>query len=94
MARRNADRLAARIVQVQYGLMSSLDVKTGLPIGGQPDNEYVLRGMMWADNYWLFCDKRERLMCKVNDVIDELLDLAWSPSRNHCGGQVHINTWM
>ena len=26
----------------------------GLPCGGQHDNEYVLRGMMWADNFWLF----------------------------------------
>ena len=31
----------------------------GLPFGGQHDNEYVLRGMMWADNYWLFCDQRK-----------------------------------
>ena len=23
------------------------------------DNDYVLRGMMWADNFWLFCDNRE-----------------------------------
>ena len=23
----------------------------GLSFGGQHDNEYVLRGMMWADNY-------------------------------------------
>ena len=28
----------------------------GLPFGGRHDNEYVLRGMMLADNYWLFCD--------------------------------------
>ena len=25
------------------------------------DNEYVLRSMMWADNYWLFCHNRENL---------------------------------
>ena len=31
----------------------------GLSCGPENDNEYVLRGMMWADNYWLFCDKRE-----------------------------------
>ena len=24
----------------------------GLPFGGQHDDEHVLRGMMWADNYW------------------------------------------
>ena len=27
--------------------------------GGESDNEYVLRSMMWADNYWLFCHCRE-----------------------------------
>ena len=31
----------------------------GLSFGGKSDNEYVLRGMMWADNYWLFCHDRE-----------------------------------
>ena len=28
----------------------------GLSFGGQHDNEYTLRGMMWADSYWLFSD--------------------------------------
>ena len=51
----------------------------GLPFDGQHDNEYVLRGMMWADNYWLFCDNRERLVCMVNDTIEELLDLDMEP---------------
>ena len=56
---------------------------------GQHDNE-----MMWADNYWLFCDSREKLICMVNDFIEELFDLVWSPSRNHCGGQAHTNRRM
>ena len=43
------------------------------------DNEYVLRCMMWADNYWLFCDNKERLTCMVNDIIEELLDLDMEP---------------
>ena len=43
--------------------------------GGQHDNEYTLRGMMWADNFWLFIDNREKLICMVNDIIEELLDL-------------------
>ena len=30
-----------------------------LPFGEQRDNVYVLRGMMWADNYCLFFDNRE-----------------------------------
>ena len=47
----------------------------GLPFGGKNDNEYVLRCMMWADNYWLFFDNQERLVCMVNDTIAELLDL-------------------
>ena len=33
----------------------------GLLFGGQHDNEYVLRGMMWADNYRLFCDKKREI---------------------------------
>ena len=32
----------------------------------------VLRGMMWADNCWLFCDGKERLICIVNDIIEDL----------------------
>ena len=42
-------------------------------------NEYVLRGMMWADNYWLFCDNTERVVCMANDIIQELLDLDMEP---------------
>ena len=30
-----------------------------LPFGGQHDNDYVLRGMMWADNYGLFRENIE-----------------------------------
>ena len=50
-----------------------------LLFGGQHDNVYVLRGMMWADNDWLFCDNKERLRCIVNDIIEELLDLDMKP---------------
>ena len=42
----------------------------GVTFGGQHDNEYVLRGMMWADNCWLFFDNKERLVCMVNDIIE------------------------
>ena len=51
----------------------------GLPFCGENDNEYVLEGVMRADNYWLFCDHKERLVCMVNDVIEELLDLDLEP---------------
>ena len=51
----------------------------GSPFSGQHDNEHVLRGMMWADNDLLFCDNRERLVCMVNDIIEELLDLDMEP---------------
>ena len=37
----------------------------------------VLR--MWADTYWLFKDSMERLVCMVNDIIAELLDLDMEP---------------
>ena len=51
----------------------------GFSFGGQYDNEYTLRGMMWADNNWLFSDHREKLICMVNDIIEELLDLDMEP---------------
>ena len=35
----------------------------GLPFGGQRDNEYKLRGLVWADNEWLFSDSKEKLVC-------------------------------
>ena len=51
----------------------------GLLFGGQHDTDYVLRGMMWAGNYCFFCDDKERLVCMVNDFIEELLDLDVEP---------------
>ena len=51
----------------------------GLSFGGQQDNEYTLRGMMWADNYWLFSESREKLICMVHDIIEELLDQDMKP---------------
>ena len=45
----------------------------GLTFDRQHDNAHVLRGMMWAGNYWLFCDNKEKLVCVVNDIIEELL---------------------
>ena len=50
-----------------------------LSFGGQDDNEFSLRGMKWADNYWPFSDNREKLTCMVNDIIEELLDLDMEP---------------
>ena len=47
--------------------------------GGESDNEYVLRSMMWADNYWIFCHNREILIHAVNDIIEELLNLDMEP---------------
>ena len=43
-----------------------------LPFGGQHDNEHVLRGMLWTDNYLFFCDKKDRLECMVTDIIEEI----------------------
>ena len=35
--------------------------------------------MMWADNFWLFSDDKEKLTWMVNDIIDELMDLDMEP---------------
>ena len=51
----------------------------GISFGGQHDNENTFRGMMWADNYLLFSDSRDELVCMVNDIIEELLDLDMGP---------------
>ena len=51
----------------------------GLSFGGESDNEYVMRSMMWADNYRLFCHDRATLVNMVNDVLEELLDLDVEP---------------
>ena len=50
-----------------------------LSFGGKNDNEYVLRGMMWTESYWLFSDDKDRLVCMVNDTIQDLLDLDLEP---------------
>ena len=50
----------------------------GLSVGGEredSDNEHVVRSMMRADNYWLFCHKREILVHMANDIIEKLLNL-------------------
>ena len=58
----------------------------GFPFAGRNENEHVLRCVMWAENYWLFCDNKERLVCMVNDIIEALLDLDMgNPSRSCCG---------
>ena len=49
-----------------------------LPFGGEKDTEYVVRGMMWADNCWLLCDNKESGM-HGNDITEELLDLDMEP---------------
>ena len=54
----------------------------GLSFGEEHDSEYTLRGMMWADNYWMFSDNREKLICMVNDIIESLT----------FGGQARTNT--
>ena len=51
----------------------------GLAFGGEEHDEYLLSGMVWADNYWLFSDDKEKLVCMVNDIIEELLDLDMEP---------------
>ena len=50
--------------------------------------------MMWADNCWLFCDHDERLVCMVNDIINELLDLDMEPKTWNLGGQALTKTRM
>ena len=35
---------------------------------GTDDDECLLRGTMWVNNYWLFSDDKEKLMCMVNDI--------------------------
>ena len=61
-------------------LRKSGEPKAGrLSFGGQHGNEYTLRSMMWVDNYWMFSDNREKLICMVNDIVEELLDLDVEP---------------
>ena len=56
--------------------------KSGEPKAGDYASEgrtTTLRGMMWADNHWLFSDNREELICMVNDTIGKLLNLDMEP---------------
>ena len=41
----------------------------GIVIWRVSDNEYVLRSMMWADNYWLFCHNRHISVHMVKNII-------------------------
>ena len=43
--------------------------------GGKLDDECLFRGMRWADNYWQFSDDKEKVMCIVFCVVEELLEL-------------------
>ena len=40
-----------------------------LAFDGGNDCEFVLRGILWADNCWLFCDNEESLVAVVNNVV-------------------------
>ena len=66
-----------------WRLLCCGDASSGEPKAGdypsEHDNECTLRGMMWADNFWLFSDSREKLICMMNDIIEELLDLNMEP---------------
>ena len=53
--------------------------EAGVLFCGANDNEYALRAMMCVDNFWLFCDNKDRLVSMVNDIIEELLDLEMEP---------------
>ena len=50
-----------------------------MAFGGQHDHECTLRSMMWADKYWIFSDNRDKLICMVNDIIEDLLELDMEP---------------
>ena len=47
--------------------------------GKEGDGECFFSGMMWADNYWIFSDDKEKLTCMINDIIEEFLDLDLEP---------------
>ena len=51
----------------------------GWSFGGQHDIEHTFRGMMCANNNWILSDNREKLICMVNDIIEELQDLDLEP---------------
>ena len=42
-------------------------------------DEYFCRGMMWADNNWLFSDDSDMLAWMVNDILEELSGLDMEP---------------
>ena len=47
---------------------------------GRPGGDgYLFRGVTWADNYWLFCDDKEKLVRVVHGIQEELLDLYVEP---------------
>ena len=49
--------------------------------GGEGDDEYLLSGVMSADNYWLLSDDKEKLTWTVNDIIEDLLNLDMEPKQ-------------
>ena len=51
------------------------------------DGDWLLEEMIWADHYGNQATKEE-LVCKVNDIIEELpWTWTWSLSRSRCGGR-------
>ena len=42
-------------------------------------DEYLFRGMMWADDCWQVSDNKRSWVCMVNDISEELLGLDMEP---------------
>ena len=66
-------------------------LKLELSLGREHDSKYTLRRMMWADNYWIFGDNREKLIFMVN-IIEELLDLDMEAKTESQWLTIHTNT--
>ena len=54
--------------------------------GGENDNGYVFRGMMWADIYWLFCDKKRDEYAMSTTLSKSCWTRTWNRKQHSCGG--------
>ena len=54
-------------------------------VESREDDEFRFSSMMWADNYWISSNDKDKLTWMVNDIFEEFMELDMEPKRESRG---------